>query len=132
MMAVNLDDVVRLAQQLEREQQNVLIFRLRVSQAAQRGHDQTPPVAQPHPAVDRWFLQRGSEFVDTYRTPTREELLDDAAVLRERRVEPESGLLGKYADSSIPEMTEEAFHADMHAIVTEWERELNDLDDDQP
>ena len=39
-------------------------------------------------------------------------------------------LYGKYANPNAPEMTEEEFHAQLHAMATEWEQELDDLDTD--
>ncbi len=129
-MAMNLDDVVKLAEQLEPEQQDLLIYRLRVKQVGQMAHDPIAPTDPPKPIADEWLLKRGSEYVDFYRSPTRDELLHDVEVLRQTPVQPNSALLGKYANSTIPDMTEEEFHAQMHAIATEWEQELNEFYDD--
>jgi hypothetical protein len=45
-------------------------------------------------------------------------------------VRPGDSLLGKYANPNVPEMSEEAFHAQMHAIATEWEQELDEFGDE--
>jgi len=37
-------------------------------------------------------------------------------------------LYGKYANSNVPEMSAEDFHAELHAIATEWEQELDQFD----
>ena len=65
---------------------------------------------------------------------TREELIREVEILRNTPVRPGDRLLGKYANPNVPEMSEETFHAQMHAIATEWEQELDEFysdDDDE-
>lgn len=129
-MAVNLEDVVKLAEQLNPEQQNLLIYRLRVKQAQAKAHGQAAETSTER-FPDEWSTKPGSEYIDFYHDPTREELIDELDNLRAagafKNVE---SLYGKYANPNAPEMTEEAFHAQLHAMATEWEQELDDLDTD--
>jgi hypothetical protein len=126
-MAVNLEDVVKLAEQLNPEQQNLLIYRLRVKQGKDQSREQSPSENEYPP--DEWSLKRGSEYVDFYRDPTREELIEELNNLHAagafKNVE---SLYGKYANPNVLEMTEEELHAQLHAIATEWEQELDDPD----
>ena len=57
--------------------------------------------------------------------PTREELLREVEILRQMPIEPESSLLGRYANLGIPNMTQEEFHAQLYSIATEWEQEFD-------
>ena len=117
-MAVNLDDVLKLAEQLDPEQQNLLIYRLRVKQMRD---------SQAH---DRLSVNPSFESADV--ALSREALIREAEILRQQPVQPSSALLGKYANPNVPDMTEEAFHAELHSISAEWEQELDELDDDKP
>lgn len=118
-MAIKLDDVLKLAEQLDPEQQNLLIYRLRVKQMRDaQAHKQT--------------TETSTERLGTTQSPSREELLRDVEKLRQQPVHPDSSLLGKYANPNVPDMTEEAFHAELHTIAAEWEQELDELDDDKP
>jgi hypothetical protein len=122
-MAINLDDVVKLAEQLDAEQQNLLIYRLRVKQMRERKTRESAQAVEPRRYSDEWIKRRGSEYVEAYGSPTRDELLQEAEILRQTPVQPDSSLLGKYANPNIADMTEEEFHSQMHAISTEWEQE---------
>ncbi len=129
-MDSTFEDVVKLAEQLDPTERNRLIYRLRLMQIAQ---PQTAEIPQTVPAPpDAWFLKRESEYVAYYRSPTREELIHDAAALRDTTARPEDRLLGKYANPHLPEMSEEDFHAQMHSIASEWETELDEFSSDQP
>ncbi|MCK6580311.1 MAG: hypothetical protein L6Q98_19635 [Anaerolineae bacterium] len=130
-MTVNFDEVVKLAEQLEPDEQDLLIYRLRVQQAHTRGHQPPQAEREAEHIPDEWAVKRGSEFVEYYRSPTREELIEDLEnmVAAGTFKQPES-LYGKYANPAVPDMTEEEFHAQMHALATEWEQELDDLDAD--
>jgi hypothetical protein len=130
-MAVNLDEVVKLAEQLDPKQQNLLIYRLRLKQMAEHASPEQPKTAPPRHYSNEWIKQRGSAYVETYRSPTREELSRDAEILRDTPPRPEDRLLGKYANPNLPEMSEEEFHAQMHAIATEWEQELDEFTSDE-
>lgn len=107
-MDASFEEVVRLAEQLDPAQQDLLIYRLRVTQMQTR---RFPDAEIVQPSLER------------------EELLKKAERLRSTPVLPENTLLGKYANPHIPELSEEAFHSQMHAIASEWEEELNDLDE---
>lgn len=134
-MAVDLDEVVKLAEQLEPEEQDRLIYRLRVRQLRQRNAEATPaPPAPPAEWMihDDWYLKRGSEYVEYFRNPSRQELLEDVEALRRTAVQPGSGLMGKYANPDAPDLSDEELSAQLHAIATEWEQELDDFDDAQP
>ena len=130
-MDASFDEVVKLAEQLDPEQQNLLIYRLRVKQMQERTGKETAQPAPPRQYSNAWIAKRGSEYIEAYRSPTREELIRDAEILRDTPVRPDNSLLGKYANPNLPEMSEEAFHAQMHAIATEWEQELDDLPSDK-
>jgi len=99
-MNATLDDVLELAEQLDSEQQNLLIYRLRAKQ-----------------------LRQSTQ-------PDRSTLLDLVNSLRHTMPSPEAGLLGKYARPDMPEMNAEAFHAQLHSIATEWEQALDEFDTD--
>ncbi len=114
-MDATFEDVVKLAEQLDSEQQNLLIYRLRVKQIQER-------TAQEIPQPDLTHVSSHS---------TREELIHDAEILRQTPVRAGDSLLGKYANPNVPEMSEEEFHAQMHAIATEWEQELDELYNDE-
>jgi aminopeptidase N len=130
-MAALLDEIVKLAEQLDPEQQNLLIYRLRVKQARQKAQKQAASVVPIEEFPEEWLLQQGSEYVEFYHDLTREELIDELNDLRSagafKKVE---SLYGKYANSDVPVMSEEAFHAQMHEIATEWEQELDEFDAD--
>lgn len=130
MADVSFDDVLKLAEQLTENEQNKLIYTLRLKQEAHKPQSAATP-EEAELLRDTWFLKRGSEYVDYYRSPTREELLRDAEDLRQTSPRPEDRLLGKYASPDIPEMSEEEFHAQMHAIATGWEQELDEFHDDK-
>lgn len=130
-MAVNFEEVVKLAQQLDPDEQNRLIYRLRVQQARTIDYQPLQAEVEAEYIPDGWAVKRGSEFEDNYRSPTREELIEDLEnmVAAGYFNKPES-LYGKYANPAVVDMTEEEFHAQIHAIATEWEQELDDLDAD--
>jgi hypothetical protein len=117
-MDATFEEVVKLAEQLDPEQQNLLIYRLRVKQMQERISSETPQPAPPRQFNAEWVKKRGTEYIDTYRSPTREELIRDAEILRQTLVRPGDSLLGKYANPNAPAMSEEAFHVQMHAIAT--------------
>jgi hypothetical protein len=125
------EEVVKLAEQLDRAEQNLLIYRLRVKQMQEHASSETPQPAPPRRYSSDWLKRRGTEYIEAYRSPTREDLIRDAEILRETPPRPEDRLLGKYANPNLPEMSEEEFHAQMHAIATEWEQELDELADDE-
>lgn len=127
MATVSLDEILKMAEQLPITDQNKLIYQLRVKQAVKPA--QTPEMTSDDRIIDEWYAERGSEYVEHYRNPTREELIDELHQLRAAGVfENVESLYGKYANPNVPEMTAEEFHAELHAIVTEWEQELDDLD----
>jgi hypothetical protein len=131
MMAASLDEIVKLAEQLDPEQQNLLIYRLRVKQARQKAQEQTTSVVPIGVFPEEWLLQRGSEYVEFYHDPTREELIDELNELRAAGAfKKAESLYGKYANPDAPDVSEEAFHAQMHEIATEWEQELDEFDAD--
>jgi hypothetical protein len=129
MTDISFDDVLKLAEQLPENEQNKLIYKLRLKQEA---HNPLPPsIGDTDPVHDRWYTQRGSEYVDNYRNPTRDELLSGVDALRQTSTRAENCLLGKYANPNIPQMSEEEFHAQIHAVATEWEQELDEFDTDK-
>lgn len=130
MMAdINFEDVLKLAEQLPENEQNKLIYNLRLKQA--RHKPQSPTAKDSEPIRDKWYAERGSEYVEYYRNPTREELVTELENLRAAGAfDNVESLYGKYANPSVPAMTEDEFHADLHAIATEWEQELDDFDPD--
>ena len=127
-MDITFDEVVKLAEQLDAEHQNLLIYRLRVKQLQERTAQETVQPALSSQYSNTWIAQRGTE---SYHSPTREELIRGTEILRSTPVGPDNSLHGKYANPHLPEMSEEAFHAQMHAIATEWEQELDDLASDK-
>jgi hypothetical protein len=130
-MDATFEEVVKLAEKLDPEQQNLLIYRLRVKQMQERVSGETPRPAPPRQYSIEWLKKRGTEYVIAYHSPTREELIRDAEILRQTPARTQDRLLGKYANPNAPDMSEEAFHAQMHAIATEWEQELDEFYDDE-
>ena len=129
-MAINYEDVVKLAEQLPENDQNKLIYHLRVKQAADKSGAQSAPESAEETArlEDEWSLERGSEYVNYYRDPTREELIEELDNLRAAgKFDNVVSFYGKFANPNAPEMSEEDFHAQLHAIATEWEQELDDF-----
>jgi hypothetical protein len=100
MSAVTFEQVVRLAEQLSVSERAALVQRLQATLPSPR-----------------------SSHV------TRDMLLAELAQLRaEGAFEGAESLYGKYANPNAPDMSEDAFHAHLHAIATEWEQELDDFD----
>jgi hypothetical protein len=127
MADTSFDDVLHLAEQLSETDQNRLIYQLRLKQTRHKSHGQAADDYEP--VRDEWFLKRGSEYVEYYRSPTREELIEELDNLRAAGAFSKAeSLYGKYANPTVPEMSEEEFHADLHAIATEWEQELDEFD----
>lgn len=114
-MDATFEEVLKLAEQLERDEQDLLIYRLRVKQI--KGHE--PEIIEP------------SELWNKSSSPTREELMRQVEILRGTPVRSGDILLGKYANPNAPEMSEEEFHAQMHTIATEWEQELDEFNNDE-
>ncbi|MHB8628631.1 MAG: hypothetical protein ACYDBJ_16515 [Aggregatilineales bacterium] len=112
MADITYDQVVKLAEQLPETEQNKLIYHLRVKQVVHHIQEQAISIESP----------------DSYLSPTREELIEELNVLRAAGAfEHVESLYGKYANPNAPELSEEAFHAQMHAIATEWEKELDEF-----
>ncbi len=131
MMDATFEEVVKLAERLEPEQQNLLIYRLRVKQIQERASQEVTQPAPPRQYSDAWIAQSGTKYSEAYHSPTREELIREVEILRSTPMRPGDRLLGKYANPNVPEMSEEAFHAQMHAIATEWEQELDEFANDE-
>jgi hypothetical protein len=130
MANISFDEIVKLAEQLPQDEQNKLIYHLRVKQISHKTQAASVPFTEASGRIaDEWFLKRGSEYVDFYRNPTREELIDEHNNLRDAGIFGKvESLYGKYANPYVPELSAEAFHAELHAIATEWEQELDDFD----
>lgn len=119
MTDATFEEVVRLAEQLDPEEQNLLIYRLRVKQMQEHASSETPQPAPPRRYSSDWLKRQGTEYIEAYRSPMREDLIRDAGILRQTPPRPEDRLLGKYANPNVPDMSEEEFHAQMHAISIE-------------
>lgn len=122
-MAVSFDEVIKLAEQLTPAQQNVLIYRLRVRQIHQRASFEP---STPTRYIHHQLLQPGSELANS-----REHLISEAESLRKTPPHSEDRLLGKYANPNLTDISEEDFHAQLHAIATEWEQELDEFTNDE-
>ena len=128
-LRIEYEKLIELVEQLPEIEQNKLIYHLRARQVAQKTQAQPAPVQESELIQDEWYAERGSEYVDYYRNPTREQLIDELNTLRAAGVfEDTQSLYGKYANPNAPEMSEEELHAELHAIATEWEQELDELD----
>jgi hypothetical protein len=95
MMSALLEDVMKLAEQLNSEEQNVLIHRLQERQRE---------------------LQELSAL-------NRDELMKRIESLRQSPPKAENSLLGKYSNPNLPEISEAEFHTQLHEIANEWEQE---------
>ncbi len=119
-MDATLEKVIKLAEQLTPQQQNLLIYRLRVKQMQERISGKPAESAAQY------------QSIEGYQSPSRKELLHDAETLRSTPVHPGDSLLGKYANPNVPDVSEDEFHAQMQAIATEWEQELDEFSSDKP
>jgi hypothetical protein len=130
MVNISFSEIVKLAEQLPEAEQNQLIHHLRVKQITHKTPSESDMVADESGRIDdEWFLKRGSEYIEFYRNPTREELIDEHNNLRDAGAfKKVASLYGKYANPNVPDLSAEAFHAELHAIATEWEQELDDFD----
>lgn len=88
-MSALLEDVMKMAEQLNSDEQNLLIQRLRIKQ-----------------------LETSQSSLN------RAELLQVSEALRQTSAKPEDSLLGKYAKPNLPDVSEADFHSQMHNIVT--------------
>jgi hypothetical protein len=84
------------------------------------------PAQQTH---SRFVGQREWERSQPHCNPSREDLLQVVAKLRQTPPRPEDRLLGKYAGEHDDDMSEESLYAQLHSIATEWEQELDDEPD---
>jgi hypothetical protein len=129
MADISYEEVVKLAEQLPENEQNKLIFHLRVQQVLHKEQTQETPDEQDSAVKDNLPLVGSSEYEDSYQYPTREELIEELNNLRASGAfEHVDSLYGKYANPEAPEVSAEAFHADLHAIATKWEQELDEFD----
>ncbi len=135
MSTMTLEQILHAAEELSPEEQDRLIAILRLKRAEQQATQQpqtaTPQPGPGEPIEDEWAFRRGAEFVDYYRNPTREELIDELERLRAggglNRAE---SLYGAFANPDAPDLSAEDLHAQLHDIATEWEQELDELDAD--
>ncbi len=112
MADISYDEVVKMAEQLPETDQKKLIDHLRNKQAEYKANNQL----------------RGPG-VDTYRNPTRADLISELKELQAAGALTDAeSLYGKYTNPNIPEISAEEFHAGLHEIATEWEQELDEFD----
>lgn len=109
MNIATLENVYNLAKRLDADQQNLLIYRLRVDQMT-KNRPVIPMESQP----------------ESPHSLSRDDLLREAETLRQTPVREGDSLFGKYAGSD-DGMTAEAFHAQMYALATEWEKEQDEF-----
>src|SRR5260221_14649229 len=114
-MDAPLEKVIKLAEQLTPQQQTLLIYRLRVKQMQERISGKPAESAANY------------QSIEGYQSPSRKELLHDAETLCSTPVRPGDSLLGKYANPNLPDVSEDEFYAQIHAIATEWEQELEEF-----
>lgn len=122
-----LDEVLHWAEQLASDQQSLLIFRLRVKQAEARKQETMSKLDTLGGYDQNRQLRLDTQPPEHDSNLTRDELLREVEILRQTPVRAGEGLLGKYTDTSIPEVSEEEIHAQLHAIATEWEHELDEF-----
>jgi hypothetical protein len=118
-MTAALNAILKLAEQLDPLEQETLMQRLRAARM-----QRTIP-AQPEQLTQQLQSMRLNV------NPTRDELLAELEIVQHLPVNPENRLLGKYADPTQPALSNAELKADIHAIVTEWERELDEFYPDQ-
>jgi len=113
MADISFEAVAHLAEQLPPDQQQRLITHLRRKQAEARSSE---------------VLRAVQSMLES--SPMREELVDDLEHLRQQGAfHNTESLYGKFANPNAPEMSEDEFHAQLRALTTEWEQELDDLRD---
>lgn len=115
-MTAAFDTVLQLAEQLDPAEQEMLIQQLR---SARR----TPPA---HEIVGRLQAMRLN------LNPTREDVIAELDLMWQLPVKPENRLLGKYASHSMPPVSAAELQADVQAVATEWEQELDEFYTDKP
>ena len=129
MADIRYDEVVKLAEQLPESEQNKLIYHLRAKQAAHKTQYQGSHAKQNPTFEEGEASARHTEGSGSYGEPTREELIQELNDLRAAGAFKDvTSLYGKYANPNAPEVSEEDFHAGLHAIATEWEEELDEFD----
>ncbi len=105
MTDIHFEDVLKLAEQLPEHEQNQLIYALRLKQITHQSPSSGVKAAEP------------VRVQQSASSPTREELLAEVEALRRSPPHTGDSLFGKYANPDVPEMSEEEFHAQMHAIA---------------
>ena len=117
MADVTYDQVAKLADQLPAPDQLKLIDHLR----AKREQPETDSSAERINADDSSALV----------IPTREELIQELRVLQAAGAfNNADSLYGQYANPDLTHLSEADFHAELHAVATEWEQELDEFDTD--
>jgi hypothetical protein len=121
MVNISFDEIIKLAEQLPENQQNELIYHLRIKQIESK---------MPQLKSDELHFD-DAEVDDAYHSLSREELLDELHNLRSSGAFTNvESLYGKYVNPNVPDMSAETLHAELHHIATEWEQELDDFDTD--
>jgi hypothetical protein len=121
-MTAALDAILKLAEQLDPAEQDMLIDRLQSARTE---------FSAPMPTDYKSLAERlGNMRLNL--NPTREDLLAELAIVRRLPVNPNGGLLGKHAESVVPIPDADDLHADLQAIATEWEQELDEFYVDKP
>lgn len=124
-MTVTFEEVLKLATQLPAHDQDRLIDYLRQNRRTLPVHDRQ---VQSTPDTADKLVGSAPDFEMDYHEPTREELIAELEALRAAGVfdKPQS-LFGKYANPNAPDLSAQELHAQLHAIATEWEQELDEF-----
>lgn len=108
-MTAALDAVLKMAEALDFDEQEIVIERLRS-------------------ARDRATRQH----IPNVHAPTREDLLRKLEALQRNPPKAQDSLWGKYANPNVVETSADSFHAELHSIISEWEQELDEFYAEKP
>ncbi len=121
MANITYSEIEKLAEQLPETEQNKLIYHLRAKQTARKLPEQHAALPENTPVA----AELSPENADY--NPAREALMQKFAALRASGAfEHVESLYGKYSSQALAEMSSEELHAEIHAIATEWEEELEE------
>ena len=132
-MSTTYAEVIKEAEQLSESDQNKLIYHLRIKQALRKSKvAANPNVAKANQVTNastaQWQSPDGIEDGQLDSEPTRQDLLDELAILRTLGAfENAETLYGKFANANASALSAEVFHTMLHNLATEWEPELDEL-----
>lgn len=122
-MTAMLDAILKMAEQLDPAEQDILIQRLQSGKQYR---------VIPASDEDEESLVRQLKLMRMNLNPTREDLLAEVEIVRRLPVKATDRLMGIGADASHPLISVADLQADLQAFSSEWEQELDEFYADKP